>query len=147
MLYLYFRGSEPAEIPVVTNVESAFLWVKFEATEENKALVQKIEQGTLVDRTAFIDRMGYRLYTECLSTGCKAALLVQNTDKLIDLRECGLNAINVIFSTCKSGRVLMDSPSLEFEGEGTPIEIMLDGRVFYDVKQLNDYVGRRGLDD
>lgn len=147
MLYLYFRGAEPAEIPIVTNVESAFLWAKFEATEENKALVRKIEQGTLVDRATFIDRMGYRLYTECLSTGCKAALLVQNTDKLIDLRECGLNAINTILTTCKSGKVLMDPPSLEFEGEGIPVEIMLDGRVFHNIKQLNDYMERREMDD
>lgn len=143
MLHLYFKGQDyrvPTDKSVVRNVEHTFLGMGFTATPENKKLVYAIDQGELLDRYVFIDRFGQHLYTDCLSTGCKAALLVQNTDKVIDLCECGLNAVNTILSVCKEGYVLMEAPGIPLEEGAAEVVLEADGKVFHSIAQLNEYL-------
>jgi hypothetical protein len=148
MLTVYLRGvSEtnadviPEGLDIVTDSESAFTLLDFQATEPNKSLVREIDKGELLDRRFFLDRFGVQLYTEMLSTGCKTALLVNNTNKVIDLLECGANARDAIFANCKNGSIVMDIPDIALctLGKG-PVEVCINGHMFHSLDDVNWYL-------
>ena len=96
----------------------------------------------LRDGSRFLDRFGVTLYTQQLSTGCKAALMVNNSDKVIDLRECGVNAISAILSLCKSGRVAMTAPATDLEDftNGSRVTVNVMGRVFHSMREVDAFL-------
>ena len=127
----------------VTDVEMLFKQIKIRGTIEECTVISKIEQGKYNDENSFIDRFGYKLYLSELSTGCKAALCVLNRpDILINLIECGINAVDVILTTCKKGNVVMRDRGITIKdySEDGKIEVELDGYVFTTVKRLNYYL-------
>ena len=88
-------------------------------------LVEVIDEGKLIDSRTFVDRFGVTLYTSCLSTGCKAALLVNNIDDVVDLRECGINAISAylqFFCFVAMGKMILS--------DGAEVAINIKGRTF-----------------
>lgn len=108
MLKLCIAESNSFKTPI-TDIEALFKQIRIKGTEEEKAVIAKIEQGKYNDDNSFIDRFGYKLYLSELSTGCKAALCVINKpDIQINLIECGINALDVILSTCKKGSIIIE---------------------------------------
>lgn len=155
MLTIYIKGVGqsnadvvPAEKEVITDVEAAFISVNFSASESNCRLVKEIDQGTLLDRRHFTDRFGVRLYTDMLSTGGKTALLVNNTNKVVDIKECGWNARDAIITYCRDGAIVMEDPSVTIctVGKG-PVEVSVDGKLFHDLDALNDYIFNRRIEE
>ena len=58
---------------------------------------------------------GMQLNIDKLSTGCKTALnILYNPNKVFDIRECGDNALNVIYSL-PHGNVYCDYPMISFQ--------------------------------
>ncbi len=142
MLKLCIAESNSLETPK-TDIEALFKQIRIKGTNEEKAVISKIEQGKYNDDTSFIDRFGYKLYLSELSTGCKAALCVLNKpDMQIDLIECGINALDVILSICKSGSVIMRERGVTIKdySEDGKIEVELDGYLFTTVDRLNYYL-------
>ena len=90
----------PAGLDLIRDVEKNFYRVEFEASETNKVIVKTIEEGVLIDRYYFLDRFGCKMTTDNLSTGCKAALMVDNSNFVIDLLECGNDIKSYIFANC-----------------------------------------------
>lgn len=137
-----FLDEIPNNIEVIRDVERGFASLRLKCTDEEKHLVELIDKGTLIDNTSFIDRYGYKLYLSELSTGCKAALCVLNTDSIVDLVECGLNARDIIVSLCSKGSVLYNNNSATISNsyidEG--IKVRVGDFVFYSIDRLNEYL-------
>lgn len=142
MLKLCIAESNSFETPI-TDIEALFKQIRIKGTEEEKAVIAKIEQGKYNDDNSFIDRFGYKLYLSELSTGCKAALCVINKPNMqINLIECGINALDVILSTCKNGSIIMRERGVTIKdySEDGRIEVELDGYLFTTVERLNYYL-------
>lgn len=109
MLHIYFRESfEPNGREVITDVERAFRALDLAGTDLDVRLVSEIEDGHYLDSSAFIDRFGYKLPIEDLSTGCKCALVVANSpDIFVDTVECGNNARDAIIRNVTQGKIIM----------------------------------------
>ena len=69
---------------------------------DNKAcfIVSKIDNTDMIDRFSVLSRFdGAKLNVDKLSTGCKTALNVMyHPDKVFDVKECGDNALDIIYS-------------------------------------------------
>lgn len=145
MLNLYIKPDNrviSSEKEVVADVEKEFKQLKLQGTDVEKMLIEKIEKGTYLDSISFIDRFGYKLYLDNLSTGCKAALCVVNRlDKIIDLAECGHNARDIIISLLMEGNVLMEDSSVTFSSiYGQNVDVRVDNYRFSNIDRLNKYV-------
>lgn len=126
----------------VRDPEAYFVKIKISCDDTDKRLVSIIDEGVLVDSSRFLDRFGVTLYTSQLSTGCKAGLLVNNSDAIIDLRECGMNALSAILSLCKNGRVAMPMPcgDLTDYTEGHEISVRIGSRVFRTMRDVATFM-------
>lgn len=141
MLKIFLDKHAIQDKDVVTDVEREFSTFELPETDINKTLIQRIEQGQYNDAISSIDRFGFKLYTEDMSTGCKAALCVVNKpEKIIDLRECGNNARDAIIATCNEGCIFFEYNGITISTiYGKDIEVFLDGYVFTNIDRLNQY--------
>lgn len=96
-----------------------------------------MEQGKYLEPSFFIDRFKTKLPKDSLSTGCKAALVVENRpNKPVSLIECGYNAVSAIIQYCREGEVytyVLEIPYVCFETLDLPsvsIDVELDGKGF-----------------
>ncbi len=150
MLGLYLREDDtPNGFEVITDVERAFLRVKLTGSFLERLFIKNIEQGEYKDSLSFIDRFGDKLDRSCLSTGCKAAIVVtHNPTKLVDLRECGMNAINSIVSNCTEGNILTHYDGINMLGSedlggwntNDKIDVMFNGVHFTSARNLQEYM-------
>ena len=154
MLNLFFKGenNERAKgLPLVEDVELELLSTNISDTKITRDLIKKIEQGEYLDNNSFIDRFGFKLYINNMSTGCKAALIVSaNPNKLIDLRECGWNARDEIIKNCKEGNILIKHSDITFAltaEEENSIDVRLDDYRFTNINSLNRYIEAREFDE
>lgn len=138
-VYLYNPDSSvPEGSNWVRDPEAYFVKTEICCDDTDKQLVSIIDEGTLIDSSRFLDRFGATLYTTQLSTGCKAGLLVNNSDDVIDLRECGMNALSAILSLCKDGRVAMPTPcgDLTDYTDGHEISVKIGSRLFHTMRDV-----------
>lgn len=139
MLILYV---EKPGLEIVNDVEKEFDTLKLKGTATEKRLIEKIEKGKWNDSDSYIDRFGFKLRISDMSTGCKAALCVANLpEKVINLRECGLNARDIIISLCENGKVLLPEPEVTIvDYSDGNVHVQLDGYIFLTIKRLNRYL-------
>lgn len=126
------------------DVDGEFLMLTAADTPLNRQLIKEIDKGEYIDSYTFKDRFGRVLGVESLSTGCKAALLVANTDLNVDLQECGTNAVSAIIRNCTDGSITLIDTGLCITLEGnpgsTPIDVAIDGYHVKDLDTLNQYL-------
>ena len=142
MLKIKLVNMDNMEDWTLTDIEKEFKMIRLSGKDIEKALIKQIEDGTWNDSKSFIDRFGFKLHNSELSTGCKAALVVANTDKLVNLRECGLNALDHIISLCKSGNIEVVDTGVTFRtiDINKDIDVELDGYRFSNTDRLNHYI-------
>lgn len=144
MLNVYLdRADVPKDTKIIEDVELQFMLCSLEMSSEEQQMLEFIEHGTLNSEVDFIDRFGYKLYIDNLSTGCKAALCVLHfPDKIIDLKECGNNAVEAILRLCKNGSIIVNSSPAGFsETESkASVEIVCNGYIFTNYTSFNKYV-------
>ena len=95
MLTIYIQGVDelPGNLEVVWDVEKEFNFIDLRETSETRKIIETIEKGKWLDAEAYVDRFGFKLWMDNMSTGCKAGLVAASTpNKIINLRECGYNA-------------------------------------------------------
>lgn len=144
MLHLKFKDS--CDIPsceIVRDNEILFATTKLTGLVEEKEAIRLLEEGEWLDPYSFIDRFGYKLPVNFLSMGCKTILnVLHNPEQWIDTLECGWNAISVLISICREGKIIVDDQgvSLMTYGLNTDIEVEVDGRVFRNTDDLNRYL-------
>ena len=136
-------NNQLGQLDCIADVEELFKKIKITGKPEERRAIELLEQGRYLDENGFIDRFGYKLRLSELSTGCKAILCVLNTpDQWIDTKECGLNAISVMISLCRDGKIIihdLDS-KLKTYGLNKEICVAIDGRVFTDYDSFNEYI-------
>lgn len=154
MLNIFFKGEHnelASGLEVIKDVELAFSEIGIPNTDVAKILIKEIEQGEYIDTISFKDRFGYKLDMSCLSTGCKAALVVlMNPSKLVDLQECGWNARDEIIKNCKEGNILLEYDDVTFtlkDGDEWGIDVRVDNYRFTNINSLNKYVKDRDCND
>ena len=141
MLRVYIAEDSLELKNIITDVEAAFGSVYLTGSEEEKKLMRLIDQASWHSSAAFIDRFGYKLPILNLSTGCKAALCVlHNIDKIVDLKECGINAKSAILSFCKDGKLLITEPDVKFTDWDVETNICLDNFRFKTIESFNRYL-------
>ena len=131
-----------ADKSIIVDVEKEFAKLQIRGTDIDKVLIEKIEKGQYNDSISYIDRFGYKLHLDDLSTGCKAALCVINIpDRVIDLLECGCNARDAIIKYCPDGSIIIRDNGLTISTvNGNDISVMMNGREFTDIDTLNKYI-------
>lgn len=110
MLKLIMKGYDTLQnCDVVHDIDAEFSSIEVKDTETNRRLIKGIDNATLIDSKYIKDRFGCKLSINDLSTSCKAALLLcDEPDKIIDLSECGYNAVQVILRSVKNGTALIE---------------------------------------
>ena len=83
-----------------------------------KEIIAAVDHSEMLSQYAIRSRFdGMTLNIDKLSTGCKTALnVLYNPDKVFDIRECGDNALDVIYSL-PAGNVVCDYPLISFDME------------------------------
>lgn len=126
------------------DIEGEFSSLLVQDTPLNRRLIKEIDKGEYRDSLYFTDRFGDKLSVRYLSTGCKAALLVANTNLNVDLQECGYNAVSAIVRNCTDGEITLIDTGLCITLEGntldTPIDVEIDGYNVKDINTLNQYL-------
>lgn len=93
-----------SEVDKFVDANAMFPKFKLKGSSLDRKLIREIEHGEYISNTEYCDRFGRVLPIWCMSTGCKVALCIANLpDVLIDLVECGDNALVAIFRYCKDG--------------------------------------------
>ena len=84
--------------------------------ERARAIIERIDHSKMLSQFTISSRFdGMTLNIDKLSTGCKTALnILYNPDKVFDIRECGDNALDVIYAL-PVGNVYCDYPLISFE--------------------------------
>lgn len=152
MLKLYLGEKYKPDI-METDIEYLFLRTALSYNDAEDALVNEIERGRLdfAYKGVFLDRFDIKLPLISMSTGCKAALCVlNNSDKIISLLECGKNAIDAIVTQVKNGAVWIPDLYNEFWSDNDDIDVGLDNYRFTSLDRLNYYLDNErfiGLED
>jgi len=109
MLRIYIGLDKvPEGLKVVKDNEVAFIYTELEDTETVKSILKRVEQAEYNDNVSFIDRFGFKLYSDCLSTGTKTLLNINyQVDKVFYGGEMGYNAIAELLKL-KNGNVYFD---------------------------------------
>ena len=81
-----------------------------------KEIIWQIDRSDMLSPFSISSRFdGTVLNIDKLSTGCKTALnVLYNPDKAFDIRECGDNALDVIYSL-PEGNIFCDYPLISFD--------------------------------
>ena len=129
---------------IVFDAEYEFMGINLKGTDVTNKIIKYIEDGAYYDETSFIDRFGVKCYYDCMSTGCKATLLVaEYPDRVINCIECGSNALEAIIKYCKNGAIITYDDDV-FDnirvGNTDVIDVELDGKHFTSGRDLNDYI-------
>ena len=116
----------------------------------SRKAIQEIEEGEYCDEHSIIDRFGYKLYRENISTGCKTALvLANNPNAIVDETEIGPNARDSIIRNFNQGTLILRRDGLtvanyydkDYNITNTDkIDVECDGYHFTSLKSLNQYL-------
>lgn len=145
MLKVNIRGRDVPSCEVIDDIEARFMLQPMTVTEPKRALLKEIEQGEFAPGQTdvafgFIDRFGYKLRPEDMSTGCKAGFLVDSCPgKCVDLLECGDNAVAGILRRCHNGEVLLSIPKYTIDRSGS-CNLQCFGRRFSSMAELSRFI-------
>lgn len=147
MLNVYFDrvDAKVSGMEIVDNPVNLFDMLKIEGTSCIQLLLEKIEKAKYYDERHFITRFGEKVPIEFLSTGTKVAIVASLVkDKIIDLRECGTNARDMIFNYVDDASVLAYSKDYGcvIENLDREKEFMCKGYILKGMEQFADYVYR-----
>lgn len=144
MLNVYVKGliEPPVDLQQVDNVEAEALKVNISKAPLFATFLHEIEQGKPLDLDRFIDRFGVAIYHSSMSTGCKAAICVASLpDKVINLIECGPNAIESILCNCTEGHILLHDRNCDLSSNySKSVDICFNGYRFTDPCAFCQYI-------
>lgn len=131
-------------LPFITDVNKEFDKLGLSGSTDEELFLNRLEHGKSIpgDSYAYIDRFGFKLSASDMSTGCKAAICVlRSTSKIIDLTECGLNAVGMILSWCREGNIYIPGYAVTFpDYSESLVSIRLNNYIFSTLSRLNDYL-------
>lgn len=141
----------PINLNLIEDVEEGFTRIigGIPSSSVNKNLISAIDEGEYLDNFFFIDRFGCKQSISNLSTGCKAALSVNNLkDSVISTIECGVNAVNAILHYCVDGNLLLPFDYKLIDTTNTPAApIRVGDYQFSSLHRLNIYLTQEFPDE
>lgn len=144
MLHVKFDicGDFKPDKNTIVDVEEAFDKIKLTGSEKDREILRVLEEGEYINNSSYIDRFGVKLPLDSISSGSKCAFCVLYfPDKVVDTRECGLNALSTIISTCNKGNVIIRDIQVKLPtyGFNTKINVECNGRHFTDFDDFNTF--------
>lgn len=128
------------KVAVIDN-ESGFLDTVMENTEVVRRILNNVEHAEYCDESSFIDRFGYKLYSDFLSTSTKTLLNINyQTDKVFYGGEMGTSAL-IELLRLKEGNVYFDVDFEDFiqPEEGTQC-VYVNGILCRNVLEMEEAV-------
>lgn len=144
----FVKDFEDAPSDTIRDVECEFARRSFNPDEHDVQLINMIEGASVHGSGCLIDRFGIRFFSDGLSTGCKAALLVKPGGPPVSLEECGYNAIHFIVNYC-SGTVVTRQPQgdyMDYLVRPEPV-FLVNGVTLNGVEALNNYMDSAEYED
>jgi hypothetical protein len=108
--------------------------------ERAKKIIEIIDGAKLISKYKIESKFnGVTLDVDCLSTGCKAVLnVLYFTDKVFCLKECGDNALEVMYSL-EDGSVYSDYAVIPFDMDKVKVSADQKVEVIADYEELKEW--------
>lgn len=105
-----------------------------------KDIIERIDHSKMLSPYIISSRFdGTALNIDRLSTGCKTVLnVLYNPDKVFDIRECGDNALDVIYAL-PNGNVYCDYPLISFDIDKVTVRDKKGARVIDSYEALKEW--------
>lgn len=142
MLNIYV-GEEnlPKDKELIMDNEAYFAFVDTSDNSFIRRVLETVEQGSYLSEDSFIDRFGYKLPIDYISSGSQTLLnIYSHPDKLFYGGEIGMNALEVLMFL-KDGNVYFEIPFNgipEPEGEDPYEKVSVNGIVCSGVYQIDE---------
>lgn len=140
MIKVYKKKSKPNDMEIITVNDVFFNKYTSKMLDETaKDIILKIDDSVMVDLFYIRSRFdGSTLNIDKLSTGCKTALnILYNKDKIFDIKECGDNALDVIYQF-DEGNIYCDYPLISFQLDKV-IAVGESERIISDYDELKEW--------
>lgn len=108
--------------------------------ERAKTVIKQIDQSEMLSKYTIKSRFNETvLNIDKLSTGCKTALnIIYNPQKIFDIRECGENALDVIYRL-PSGNIYCEYPLISFDMQSVEVYDKSEKRVINSYEELKEW--------
>ena len=140
MIKIYKKKSKPKDMEIITVNDVFFNKYTSKMLDGTaKDIISKIDDSVMVDLFYIRSRFdGSTLNIDKLSTGCKTALnILYNKNKIFDIKECGDNAIDVIYQF-DEGNIYCEYPLISFEMDKV-IAVGESERIISDYDELKEW--------
>lgn len=117
MITIYKKKKIPKNMKLILLNDIYFNKYTVSLIDEKAAeIISKIDNSLLLSNYTISSKFdGGMLNIDKLSTGCKTVLnIMYNPEKIFDIRECGDNAIDVIYDL-QNGNIYCDYPLISFD--------------------------------
>lgn len=110
MLRVYIGADTvPHDKTILWNVAEVFATLQPAMTEYTKSCISEIDGGEQVSDCLYRSRLGPVVSTAFLSMGCKACISAQSCSGVLNITECGSNAIMFMLANVLNAELLIDS--------------------------------------
>ena len=115
MITIYKEKKLPKELVQLNDVYFNKYTVNM-LDDRARSIVSRVDDSELIDNYTMKGKFDDTIMnTDKLSTGCKTVLNVMyNPDKIFDIRECGENALDLIYAL-EDGQVYCEYPVISFD--------------------------------
>ena len=117
MITVYKKGTVPKTMELITMNDIYFNQTTVSLLDDRAAeIIDRIDSSVMTGQFTILSRFdGMTLNIDKLSTGCKTALnILYNPQKVFDIRECGDNALDLIYDL-PEGNIYYDYPLISFD--------------------------------
>lgn len=141
MITVYRVKSAPKGMEIIRLNDVYFnKYTAMELDERAGDIINKIDHSEWIDQYTIRSRFdGTILNIDKLSTGCKTVLnILYYPEKIVDIRECGDNALDVIYSL-PFGNVCCDYPLISFDMTEVKVYDKKGSRVIRGYEELKEW--------
>lgn len=141
MITVYKKNTIPKNIDVITMNDIYFNKNTVEQLNDDaKHIIELIDNSEMINKYNIKSKFqGEVINIDKLSTGCKTALnILYNPEVIFDIRECGENALDVIYSL-PNGKVYCDYPLISFGFDKVIIDSKAGAKEITDYEELKEW--------
>ena len=138
MLDIYI-GTNNRPKDLIIDAEVSFSRLETIVSNVTVFILKELENAQLLDNRGFIDKKGYKLPIDFLSTGSKILISVALSDECVNGDELGQNAFNILLHL--TGKVYFTSTKRFEIPDHVPIDnIRVNGLSFSKMLDLENYL-------